>query len=63
MISNWIAQVKVNYPDMPVFTRARASTSYRILKALVEKQGYHITSDERENDNWELFHHVVMEAR
>ncbi len=63
MINNWIAQVKTHYPDMPIFTRARASTSYRMIQSLVERNGYEITRDEKKNDHGEEFHWVVMEKQ
>ena len=31
-------EVKDKYPNMPVFTRARENTSYRMIKAYAEKQ-------------------------
>jgi hypothetical protein len=31
-------EVKKNYPDMPIFTRARENTSYRMVKAFAGRQ-------------------------
>jgi hypothetical protein len=38
MIHHWMKEVKEKYPNMPVFTRARENTSYRMIKAFAEKQ-------------------------
>lgn len=63
MIFHWIQQIKKHYPEMPVFTKARASTSYRMLIALVEKYGYQITEDQRVRYGGEDFHFITMEAK
>ena len=61
MINNWIKQVKDHYPEMPVFARARESTSYRMVQVLAKKSGYKITLDKKVQDAGEAFHRVVME--
>ncbi len=61
MINNWIKQVKDHYPNMPVFARARESTSYRMVQVLAKKSGYKITLDKKVQDAGEAFHRVVME--
>ena len=48
---------------MPVFTRARETTSYRMLKALVEKYGYEITESEKVRDAGENFYWITMEEK
>lgn len=63
MIRHWIQQVKKHYPGMPVFTRAREGTSYRMLTALVEKNGYQITEKEEAEDAGEKFYRITMEAK
>ena len=63
MIRHWIQQVKEHYPGMPVFTRARETTSYRMLKALVEKYGYEITESEKVRDAGENFYWITMEEK
>ena len=63
MIRHWIQQVKEHYPGMPVFTRARETTSYRMLKALVEKYGYEITESKKVRDAGENFYWITMEEK
>ena len=63
MIHHRMEQVKKHYPDMPIFTRARENTSYRMVKALCERKWYRIVEDEIMEDWWENFHRVVMEPR
>jgi hypothetical protein len=63
MIHHRIRQVKKYYPDMPVFTRARENTSYRMVKSLCEREWYQITEDELMQDWWENFHWVVMKPK
>jgi len=48
---------------MPVFTRARETTSYRMLKALVEKYGYEITESKKVRDAGENFYWITMEEK
>ena len=60
MIHHWMEEVKKNYPGMPVFTRARENTSYRMIKAFAERKWYEIVEDEIMEDWWEKFHRVVM---
>ena len=60
IIHYWMKIVKEKYPDMPVFTRAREGTSYRMIKVYAEKKWYEITNDEIKEDCWENFHWVVM---
>jgi hypothetical protein len=48
---------------MPVFTRARENTSYRMIKAFAEKQWYEIVKDEIMEDWWENFHWVIMNPK
>ena len=63
MIRHWIQQVKEHYPGMPDFTRARETTSYRMLKALVEKYGYEITESKKVRDAGENFYWITMEEK
>ena len=63
MIHHWMDEVKKNYPDMPVFTRARENTSYRMIKAFAERKWYEIVEDEIMQDWWEKFHRVVMNPK
>ena len=63
MIHHWMEEVKKNYPKMPVFTRAREKTSYRMIKAYAEKKWYEIVNDEIMEDWWENFHWVVMKPK
>ena len=63
MIRHWIQQVKEHYPGMPVFTRARETTSYRMLKALVEKYGYEITESKKVRDAGENFYWITIEEK
>ena len=63
MIHHWMKEVKEKYPDMPVFTRARENTSYRMIKAYAKKQWYEITADKTVEDGWENFHRVVLNPK
>ncbi len=63
MIHHWMKEVKEKYPNMPVFTRARENTSYRMIKAFAEKQWYEIVKDEIMEDWWENFHWVIMNPK
>ena len=63
MIHHWMQEVKKNYPGMPIFTRARENTSYRMVKAFAGRQWYEITKDEIVEDWWENFHRVVLEHK
>jgi len=63
MINYWMEKVKQEYPEMPVFTEARESTSYRMIKAYAQKKWYEITKDEISHTWWENFHWVVMEPK
>jgi hypothetical protein len=47
---------------MPIFTRARESTSYHLVEH-AEKYWYTITQDEIVEDWWEIFHRVAMEPK
>ena len=63
MIHHWMEEAKTNYPGMPIFTRARENTSYRMVKAFAEKKWYQIVEDEIMEDWWENFHRVVMDPK
>ena len=63
MIYYWMQELKKNYPDMPVFTRAREKTSYRMIKAFAGRQWYEIKEDKLMQDWGENFHRVVMEPK
>jgi len=63
MIYHWMQEVKKNYPGMPVFTRARENTSYRMVKAFSDRYWYEITEDDLMRDGWENFHWVVMKPK
>ena len=70
LIYYWIKHVKKYYPDMPIFTRARALTSYRLIKdektekyTKPEKYWYKVIQDEVIEDWWENFHWVVMNPK
>ena len=70
LIYYWIKHVKKYYPDMPIFTRARALTSYRLIKdektekyMKPEKYWYKVIQDEVIEDWWENFHWVVMNPK
>lgn len=63
MIYQWMDEVKKNYPNMPIFTRAREKTSYRMIKAFAERKWYQIVEDKTVEDEWENFHRVVMNPK
>ncbi len=63
MITHWIKVVKEKYPQLPIFTRARANTSYRLVQALAEKNGYIITQNKKQHDGGEDFHSVIMKPK
>jgi hypothetical protein len=48
---------------MPIFTRAREKTSYRMIKAFAERKWYQIVEDKTVEDEWENFHRVVMNPK
>lgn len=56
-------EIKKNYPGMPIFTRAREKTSYRMIKVFTEKQWYEIVKDEKIEDWWEMFHRIIMNPK
>ncbi|MDR2190000.1 MAG: hypothetical protein LBP53_02140 [Candidatus Peribacteria bacterium] len=59
MLYHWIAQVKEHYPHLPIITHARQGTSYRLLTALSQKQGYKIAYDTKHQYANEDFHRVI----
>jgi hypothetical protein len=59
MLYHRIDTVKKHYPDIPIITHARAGTSYRLLKALTEKNGYVLAYDAEHTYAQEEFHRIV----